>query len=149
MSKKKYLKIDPSKFLDFTAGQTVIRPKSITINLENRGKDFKLEYKEVYVNKTPPEEQEWTIEFLIETLNQIQEEMTRSRRYFYYQLKPIKRGYQLMIVSDDAFALIVGVLSELMVFGIRNKEDSHNLRPMVDSILKSISRANLIDEQKG
>ena len=52
-----------------------------------------------------------------------------------------------MVVSDDAFAIVVGVLAELLVFGIRQKEDSHSTLPILETFLRWINKANIIDEE--
>ena len=145
MAKRKHHKIDLSEIFGFKPDKTLIRPKSITINLENRGKDFKLEYKETFEGKRPPKDQEWSIETTLDALKQIKEDIGRHNKYFFYQSKPIKKGYEFMIVSDDAFALVAGLLAELLAFGVRHKEDSYNILPLIESVSKWISKANITD----
>jgi len=144
MSKRKVLKIDLSSVLDISPNKTIIRPKSIDLALENRGKDFKMEYKEVYNQKKPPENQEWAINTVFNSLKQIQESLSTHHKYIYYQIKQNKKGYQLTAFSDDIFALLSSILTTLLAFGIR-KEDFSNVSPFIEIVLKWISKANMID----
>ena len=127
MSKRKHQKINSSNLFKVQLDRTLIRPKNISIQLENRGKDFKLDYKETFNQKEPPANHDWTMETTLNALARIKEDLKRHEgRYFYYQAKPIKKGYELMIVSDDAFALVTALFAELLAFGIREKEDAYN-----------------------
>ncbi|MFX1293237.1 MAG: hypothetical protein ACFFD2_00060 [Promethearchaeota archaeon] len=145
MTKRKNLKIDPIDLFLISPDQTLIRPKSISLTLENRGKDYKLEYTETFQNKHPPKSQEWTIDTTLSVLKQIQDDLNKYNKYFYYQIKAIKKGYQLMIISDDAFALVAAILAELFTFGVREKEDSYNITPFAEALVKWILKANIID----
>ncbi|HUY00083.1 MAG TPA: hypothetical protein VMV49_11050 [Candidatus Deferrimicrobium sp.] len=146
MSKRKSRKIDLSNLFDISPNQTLIRPINIAINLENRGKDYKLEYKETFKEKQPKETQKWTIETTLKALNRIQEELSAYHRYFIYQIKAIKKGYEIMLISDDSYALLTAILGELLAFGIREKEDAQGVTSLMESLLKWISKANIIDE---
>ncbi len=145
MSKKKYLKISPLDLFESSPDQTFIRPNKITISLENRGKDFQMEYEEIFQGKLSKETREFTFSVTLDALARIQEDLTRLQKYFYYQAKTTKKGFQLMIVSDDAFAMVAGILAELLVFGIRSKEDNYNIIPYTEAILKWINKINIID----
>ncbi len=144
MSKRKRRKIDITDLFHTEPDKTLIRPNSISITLENRGKDFKLEYEEKFNQKQSVES--WTIENTLNALKKIQEDIDRLNKYFYYQVKSLKKGYQLMIVSDDAFALVAAVLAELLAFGVRDKEDSYNFNNFLEPLLKWISKTNIIDD---
>ena len=148
MAKRKYLKINPAQIFNIEPDQTLIRPKSIEVKLENRGSDFKLDFKETYHKKQPSGTQEWMIDTTISALKGVKEALDKMHKYFYYQIKPMKKGYELMIISDEAFALVAGILTELLAFGVRDKEDAFNVSPLIESILKIISKANIIDESK-
>lgn len=125
--------------------QTLIRPNSIELKLENRGKDFKLDFKETYRKKQPAETQEWMLDTTMGALKAIKNALNKINKYFYYQVKPTKKGYALMIISDEAFAVVAGILAELLAFGVRDKEDAYNVTPLVESILKMISKANIVE----
>ena len=146
MSKRKSRKIDLDDVFATISERTLIRPEKISIVLENRGKDYKLEYKETFKNKQPSENQEWTINWTLSALEELQQRLSRYRKYFYYQVKAIKKGYEVMIVSDDSFALIAGILAELLAFGVREKEDAFCASPLLESLLKWISKVNIADE---
>jgi len=146
MSKRKVFKIDLSSILDIDQHKTIIRPKSLDLTLENRGKDFKLEYKEVYNQKKAPENPEWVINTVLNSLKQVQESLSKHHKYIYYQTKQIKKGYHFICFSDDSFALLAVILSALLAFGVREKkEDSSNASYLIENILKWISKANLVD----
>jgi len=146
MSKRKHQKINTSNLFKIQLDRTLIRPKSISIKLENRGKDFKLDYKETFNQKQPPDNHDWTMETTLNALKRIKEDVDRQHRYFYYQVKPIKKGYELMIISDDAFALVAALFAELLAFGVREKEDAYNINSFLEALLKWISKANIIDD---
>ena len=103
-----------------------------------------MEYKEVYNQKKPPENQEWAINTVFNSLKQIQESLSTHHKYIYYQIKQNKKGYQLTAFSDDIFALLSSILTTLLAFGIR-KEDFSNVSPFIEIVLKWISKANMID----
>jgi len=147
MSKRKSFKIDLGDLLDISQNKTIIRPKSIDLTLENRGKDFKLEYKEVYNQKQAPANQEWAISTVLKSLEQIQECMTRHHKYFYCQIKQLKREYHLTCFSDDAIAFLAVILPTVLAFGVREKkEDTSNTSSLIETILKWISKANMVDD---
>ena len=146
MSKRKHQKINTSNLFKIQLDRTLVRPKSISIQLENRGKDFKLDYKETFNQKQPPKSHDWTMETTLNALERIKEDIDRQHRYFYYQVKPIKKGYELMIISDDAFALVAALFAELLAFGVREKEDAYNMNSFLEALLKWVSKANIIDD---
>jgi len=51
-----------------------------------------------------------------------------------------------MLISDDSYALLTAILGELLAFGIREKEDAQGVTSLMESLLKWISKANIIDE---
>ena len=145
MAKRKYLKIDLGELFGVSPGRTLVRPKALTVELENRGKDFKLEFKETYEVKQPPANQEWTIDTTLSALEQIRQDLNKVHKYFYYQVKTIKKGYEIMIITDDVFALVAAIMAELLAFGVRDKEDSYNVVPLMEALTKWISKAEIVD----
>lgn len=145
MSKRKGFKIDLSGILDISQNKTIIRPKSIELTLENRGKDFKLNYKETYNQKKASENQEWAINTVVDSLKQIQENLSKYHKYLFCESKQIKNGYKLTCFSDDIFALLAPILTTLLAFGIR-KEDFSNVSPFIENVIKWISKANMADD---
>lgn len=146
VSKHKYQKIELGDIFEGRQDQTVIRPHSITLGVENRGKDFKVDLKVTYKQKEPLAGQEWSIKTTLHALQRIQENLGRLHKYFYYQVKEIKKGYELMLVSDDAFAMIAGLLTELLAFGVRSKDDMNTIYSITDAISKWTVKSNMIDE---
>jgi len=145
MSKRKAFKIDLTDLLNISANKTIIRPKSIGLTLENRGKDFKLEYKETYNQKQASANQEWVANTLQNAIKEISKSLGSYRKYLYAQIKQIKKGYILTVFSDDVFALLAVIMAGLLAFGIREKDDSHNVLPLTETVLKWIAKANMVD----
>jgi len=146
MSKRKSFKIDLTDLLNIPPNKTIIRPKSIGLTLENRGKDFKLEYHETYNQKQAPANQEWAISTVLNAVKEIAENLNNYHKYLYAQIKQIKKGYVITVFSDDIFALLAVIMADLLAFGIREKEDSHNMLPFTETVLKWIAKANMVDD---
>ena len=146
MSKRKAFKIDLSDLLNISANKTLIRPKSIGLTLENRGKDFKLEYQETYNQKQAPANQEWVMTTVQNALKEISDSLGNYRKYLYAQIKQIKKGCVISVFSVDVFALLAVMMMSLLAFGIREKDDSHNMLSLTETVLKWVSKANMVDD---
>ena len=132
--------------MNIPPNKTIIRPKSIGLTLENRGKDYKLEYQETYNQKQAPANQEWVASTLQNAVKDISETLGRYRKYLYAQIKQIKKGFVFSAFSDDVFALLAVIMAGLLAFGIREKDDSHNMLPLTETLLKWIAKANVVDD---
>jgi hypothetical protein len=146
MSKRKSFKIDLSDLLNISANKTIIRPKAIGMTLENRGKDFKLEYNATYNQKQAPANQEWVMNTVQTALKEISDSLGNHRKYLYAQIKQIKKGYEFSVFSDDVFALLAITMTSLLAFGIREKDDSQNMLSFTETVLKWIAKANMVDD---
>ncbi|MDD1779220.1 MAG: hypothetical protein LUQ65_13725 [Candidatus Helarchaeota archaeon] len=146
MSKRKPFKIDLSDLLNIPANKTIIRPKSIGLTLENRGKDFQLEYQETYNQKQAPANQEWVMNTVQNVIKELSGSLGKHHKYLYSQIKQIKKGYVISVFSDDVFALLAVTMASLLAFGIREKDDSNNMLSLTETVLKWIAKANMVDD---
>jgi hypothetical protein len=146
MSKRKAFKIDLSDLLNIPANKTIIRPKNIGLTLENRGKDFKLEYQETYNQKQAPGNQEWVMNTVQNAIKEVSENLGKVHKYLYAQIKQMKKGYEISVFSDDVFALLAIIMMSLLAFGIREKDDSQNMLSFTETVLKWIAKANMVDD---
>ncbi|MHA1265761.1 MAG: hypothetical protein ACTSRS_11065 [Candidatus Helarchaeota archaeon] len=146
MAKKWHKKLDLGDSFRTHEEKTYIRPAAINLTFEDRGNDYKLNYKVTYKQKQASSGKQWSIATTLNALDRIGEDIRRLHKYFYYQLKPLKKGFEIMVVTDESLALIATILGEILAFSIRTKEDSNSLGVLIDQILKWISKANFIDE---
>jgi len=89
-----------------------------------------------YKQKQASSGKKWSITTTLNALDRIGEDIRRLHKYFYYQLKPLKKGFKIVVITDEPFTLITTDLGEILTFGIRAKEDSNSLGVLIDQILK-------------